>query len=243
MVRRALIRALDPNAYPRRRTRSRRRFVNGLLAVPGDIVAIVFGLIALGRAALAVLRWIVWFLAWLFSPNPVAPPPFGCGRLNSAFGGPVDRKQVADGLRKRRDWQLEWGRVRSQYVKILETLYGDDLWCMICGFRFPKPRGREFHIDHKVPVDVDPLRSFDFTNLQPACTTCNTSKGRRPARVAERRPRELVAAAAKGRRRYLKDHKGIDPIHAILAKHSKAEHKESIFMMVFKSMRSVKSGS
>jgi len=37
-------------------------------------------------------------------------------------------------------------------------------------------RGATFHVDHLIPVSVDPLKKTDYSNLLYACGTCNEAK-------------------------------------------------------------------
>lgn len=132
-------------------------------------------------------------------------------------GGAIVKK---GSLRQRDDWQKEWRKVRSAFIRLCEkTLGAANLYCMICDHAFPTEGKRGITVDHRSSVDWDATKSFDFENLQLACESCNASKGNRMGRVDDRRPQKLRVAAAAERRRYLARYKGVDPIHKIIERH------------------------
>ncbi len=118
-------------------------------------------------------------------------------------------------IRDRDDWKSEWSKVRSGYIRMARRILGaDNLHCMICDCKLVK-----ITVDHRTPVDLNARLSFDQNNLRLCCQSCNSSKGNRLEFMEDRRPLKLKVASEQERRRYLQKNNGVDPIHAIIARH------------------------
>jgi hypothetical protein len=178
-----------------------------------------------------IWKVIMWAIYWAFLFDPATHDRVTRNR----------RTEVkASSLRKTKAWQNEFGKVRAQFIKICEdTLGAHNLYCMICESPFPERAPRGIHVDHRIAVAINPDLSFDHRNFQPCCKHCNMLKSDDEQRVDDRRPRELVMAAERAYRAYLKTNGGVDPIHKITRDFEGRNRKKTpLVLMLFGRMGS-----
>lgn len=107
-------------------------------------------------------------MGWPLPPTAAAQKPFVKKYDQASMGRsahpPVDFDR--DEFYKSREWES------LRYAKLVESAGA----CQACGLRGGTD-GTALHVDHIIPISLDPARALDSENLQVLCEFCDRGKG------------------------------------------------------------------